>query len=215
MSLPSTKLSQRTEEIINFDKRLFFILLVFLFLVIRYLTDELILQSIPGHKELQREGAFSYFYLFNTLNYLWTPFSLLWKFTLTAFVIWVGAFMGGYKLSFRELWKFAMIAEIVFVFPELIRLLWFLVLVQPENFLAIQNFYPLSLFSLVNVEQVDPRFHYPLGALNLFEVIYWVLLAIGIHTISRRPFSTSMMIVLCSYTLCFFLWLGFYLVVYK
>src|SRR5690606_19235674 len=212
--LPSTKLSQRIEEAINFDKRLFFLLLVVLFVVIRYLTNELILQAIPGYRELQKEGAFTYFHLFNTLDYLWTPFSLLWKFTLTAFTIWVGSFMGGYKLSFKELWKFAMVAETVFIFPELIRLLWFF-LEEPENFLAIQNFYPLSLLSLVNAEQVDPRYHYPLGALNLFEVAYWVLLAIGVHTISRRSLSTSVIIVLCSYTFCFLLWLDFYIIVYK
>lgn len=214
MGLPSTNLSQRTEEAINFDKRLFFVLLVFLFVVIRYLTDDLILQSIPGYRELQKEGAFTYFHLFNTLDYLWTPFSLLWKFTLTAFTIWVGAFMGGYKLSYKELWKFAMVAETVFIFPELIRLLWFLI-EEPESFVAIQNFHPLSLFSLVNPEQVEPRYHYPLGALNLFEVAYWILLAVGVHTISRRSLSTSLAIVLCSYTLCFLLWLGFYIIVYK
>lgn len=214
MGLPSTNLSQRTEEAINFDKRLFFLLLVFLFVVIRYLTDDLILQSIPGYRELQKEGAFTYFHLFNTLDYIWTPFSLLWKFTLTAFTIWVGAFMGGYKLSYKELWKFAMVAETVFVFPELIRLLWFL-LEEPESFLSIQNFHPLSLFSLVNPDVVDPRYHYPLGALNLFEVAYWILLAVGVHTISRRSLSTSLAIVLCSYTLCFLLWLGFYIIVYK
>ena len=67
MGLPSTKLSQRIEEAINFDKRLFFLLLVVLFVVIRYLTNELILQAIPGYRELQKEGAFTYFHLFNTL----------------------------------------------------------------------------------------------------------------------------------------------------
>jgi hypothetical protein len=214
MGLPSTNLSQRIEEAINFDKRLFFLLLVCLFVMIRYLTDDLILQSIPGYRELQKEGAFSYFYLFNTLDYIWTPFSLLWKFTLTAFTIWIGAFMGGYKLSYKELWKFAMVAETVFIFPELIRLLWFLI-EDPESFLAIQNFHPLSLFSFVNPEEVEPRYHYPLGALNLFEVAYWMVLAVGVHTISRRSLSTSLAIVLCSYTLCFLLWLGFYIIVYK
>ena len=214
MGLPSTNLSQRTEEAINFDKRLFFILLVVLFVVIRYLTNDLILQAIPGYQALQNQGAFTYFHLFNTLDYVWMPFSLLWKFTLTAFTIWVGAFMGGYKLSYKELWKFAMVAETVFIFPELIRLIWFFI-EQPESFLAIQNFHPLSLFSLVNPEQVDPRYHYPLGALNLFEVAYWILLAIGVHTISRRSLSTSVIIVLCSYTFCFLLWLGFYIIVYK
>lgn len=215
MGLPSTDLSQRTEELINFDKRLFFLLLVALFLIIRYLTDELILQSIPGHRALEQEGAFTYFHVFNSLGYLWTPFALLWKFTLTAFTIWIGAFMGGHKISFRELWKFVMVAEVIFIFPELIRLLWFLVLDQPDNFLEIQNFHPLSLFSLVDAGKVGARYHYPLGALNLFEVVYWLLLATGVHTISRRSFTTSFIIVLCSYTLCFLLWLIFYTIVYK
>lgn len=214
MGLPSTKLSQRIEEAINFDKRLFFLLLVVLFVVIRYLTNELILQAIPGYRELQKEGAFTYFHLFNTLDYLWTPFSLLWKFTLTSFTIWVGGFMGGYKLSFKELWKFTMVAETLFIFPELIRLLWFFI-EEPESFMAIQNFYPLSLLSVVNPEQVEPRYHYPLGAINLFEVIYWLLLALGVHSISKTSLSTSLAIVLCSYTFCFLLWLGFYIIVYK
>lgn len=215
MSLPSTNLSQRTEEIINFDKRIYFILLVGILLLIRYLTDELILQSIPGHRELEKEGAFTYFHIFNRLSYFWTPFELMWKFTLTSFTIWIGAFMGGYKISFKELWKFSMVAEIVFIFPELFRLLWFLLVVQPENYLSIQNFEPLSLFSLFDADNVDKRFHYPLRALNFFEMIYWFLLAIGVHTISRRSFNNSMMIVLGSYTFCFLLWLGFYVVVYK
>jgi|SRR5690606_982756 hypothetical protein len=214
MGLPSTNLSQRIEEAINFDKRLFFLLLVVLFVVIRYLTNDLILQSIPGYLELEKDGSFTYFHLFNTLDYVWTPFSLMWKFTLTAFTIWIGAFMGGYKLSFKALWQYAMIGEIVFVFPELIRLLWFL-LASPEDFLAIQNFHPLSLFSLVNPESIEPRYHYPLGALNLFEVAYWFILALGVHMISKQSLSTCLAIVLCSYTFCFLLWLIFYMVVYK
>lgn len=215
MALPSSNLSQRTEEIINFDKRIFFILLVVLFLLIRYLTNELVLQSIPGYKVLEKEGAFTYFHIFNSLDYLWTPFALLWKFTLTAFTIWVGGFMAGYKLSFKSLWQFTMIAEVIFIFPEIIRLMWFVAVVPPENYQAIENFYPLSLFSIVDADQIKPRFHYLLSALNLFEVAYWFLLAIGVHTISRRTFSRSLLIVLGSYTFCFFLWLGFYIVVYK
>ncbi|HLT08989.1 MAG TPA: hypothetical protein VK014_15775 [Cyclobacteriaceae bacterium] len=214
MGLSSTDLSQRTEELINFDKRLFFVLLVLLYIIIRYLTNELILQSIPAYEQLEKEGAFFYFHLFNTLDYLWTPFSLLWKFTLTAFTLWVGAFMGGLKISFRELWKFVMVAEVIFLFPELIRLLWFF-LARPESYLEVQTFYPLSLFSLADTEQVNPRYHYPLGALNVFEVAYWLILSVGVHTISRKSLSSSLAIVLCSYTLCFFLWLGFYAVVYK
>lgn len=215
MTLPSSNLSQRTEEIINFDKRIFFILLVAIFLIISYLTNELILQSIPGHGVLEQEGALTYFHIFNSLNYIWTPFAFLWKFTLTAFTLWIGGFMAGYKLSFKYLWQFTMIAEVIFIIPELLRLLWFVGVVEPENYQEIETFHPLSLYSLLNGAQMDPRYHYPLGAINIFELAYWGLLAIGVHTISRKSFNHSLLIVLGSYTLCFFLWLGFYIVVYK
>src|SRR5690554_293175 len=106
MEMPVPDSLQRLENLINFDKRVFFILLVIIFLLIRYLTDLLILQAIPGYQSLDQEGVFTYFYIFNTLNYLWTPFGLLWKFTLTAFTLWVGAFMAGIKLPYKTLWQF-------------------------------------------------------------------------------------------------------------
>ena len=123
--------------------------------------------------------------------------------------------MAGVKLSFRGIWKFVMIAEIIFILPELIRLLWFLVLEQPESFRAIENFHPFSLLSLMDADKLSPKYHYPFGAINLFEVAYWFVLALGIHTLCRRSYTTSLGIVLGSYTLGFFLWLGFYMAVYK
>jgi hypothetical protein len=214
MTKASTKISERTEELINFDKRIFFIFLVICFIFIRYLTDEMILQAIPGNEQLNEDGSFTFFHIFNTLNYLWTPFALLWKFTLTAFLLWIGTFMFGYKVSYRELWKFVLVAELVFIFPELIRLLWFLI-ESPQSYLDIKNFYPLSLFSLVDPMNVHPRFHYPLRALNLFELTYWLILAVGIHMLTRSSIEKSMVLVVCSYGLGLLIWLAYYSMVYK
>jgi len=214
MSKVTTKISERTEELINFDKRIFFIFLVIVFIFIRYLTNDLILQAIPGNEQLGDEGSFTFFHLFNTLNYLWTPFALLWKFTLTAFLLWVGAFVFGHKISYRALWKYVLVAEFIFIFPELIRLMWF-ILEPPQSYLEIKNFYPLSLFSLVDAGSVDPRYHYPLRSINLFEIGYWFLLALGIHMLSRRSIEQSLVLVVCSYGLGFLLWLTYYMMVYK
>jgi len=214
MSKVTTKISQRTEELINFDKRIFFIFLALTFIFIRYLTNDLILQAIPGYEQLSEEGSFTFFHLFNTLNYLWTPFSLLWKFTLTAFLLWVGAFVFGHKLSYRELWRFVLVAEIIFIFPELIRLMWFII-EPPQSYMEIKNFFPLSLFSLVDADSIHPRYHYPLQSLNLFEIGYWLMLAIGIHMMSRRAMEQSFILVVCSYGIGFLLWLVYYMLVYK
>lgn len=214
MSQVTTKISERTEELINFDKRIFFIFLVITFIFIRYLTDDLIFQAIPGNEQLSDEGSFTFFHIFNTLNYLWTPFALLWKFTLTAFLLWVGAFIFGHKVSYRALWKFVLAAEFIFIFPELIRLMWF-IMDPPQSYLEIKNFYPLSLFSLVDATGIHPRYHYPLRTINLFEIGYWFLLALGIHVLTRRTVGMSLLLVTFSYVIGLLIWLTYFMMVYK
>ena len=215
MAIPQSSISQRIQDTIDFDKRLFFLILVILFLLIRYVTNDLILQSIPGYEQLEAEGSFTIFHIFNALNYIWTPFALLWKFTVTAFVIWTGAFAFGYKTSFVRLWQFVLIAEIVFVVPELIKLLYFIQPSDSVTYQDVKNFYPLSIYSLVGHENIAPKFIYPLQAINLFEILYVILLILGFHTISRRNQAESTIVILFSYVICFSLWIGFYILVYK
>jgi hypothetical protein len=186
-----------------------------LFLSIRFVTNDLILQSIPGYEKLEAEGSFSIFHIFNTLNYIWTPFALLWKFTLISFLIWTGAFAFGYKTSYIKLWQFVLVAELIFVFPELIKLIYFIQPSDSVTYLDVKNFYPLSLFSLVDQESISPKYIYPLQAINLFEVVYMIFLVLGFHSISRRSIKESFVVILFSYVLFFLLWLLFYILVYK
>lgn len=215
MMQEKTTISQRIESLLDFDKRIFFFILVIFFLAVRFLTNDIILKSIPGYEELDREGSFTIFHIFNTLNYLWTPFSLLWKFTLTAFIIWTGSFAFGFKVSFVKLWHLALFGELIFLLPEILKMTYF---IQPQEGISyqdIQNFYPFSLFMLMDADQIPKQYHYPLRALNLFELIYIGFLALGFHTISRQKISTSFLVILGSYVCFFLLWLLFYILVYK
>ncbi|MCL6259088.1 sulfate ABC transporter permease [Aquiflexum sp. TKW24L] len=215
MSFTPSPISQRIEANIDFDKRLFFLILVILFLLIRYVTNDLILQSIPGYDKLESEGSFMIFHIFNALNYIWTPFALLWKFTATAFVIWLGAFAFGYKAPFVRLWQFVLVAELIFIVPEVIKMLVYIKPSDSVTFEEIRDYYPMSLFSLVDAENISPRYHYPLRAINLFEVIYIVSLIFGFHTVCRRSLAESTLVILFSYVLMFLLWLLFYSLVYE
>lgn len=215
MTIPQSSISQRIHDAIDFDKRLFFLILVILFLMIRYVTNDLILQSIPGYEQLDNEGSFTIFHIFNALNYLWTPFALLWKFTVTAFVVWMGGFAFGYKTSFVKLWQFVLVAEVIFIFPELIKLFYFIQPSDAVTHIEVKNFYPLSLYNLVDQETISSKYIYPLQTINLFEIIYIYLLILGFHTISRRNVSESTIVILFSYVFCLLLWLVFYIMVYK
>lgn len=215
MAKPASPSAQRLEELIDFDKRLYFFILVLIFLVIRYLTNTLILESIPDFETLEQQGGLMFFHIFNTLNYLWTPFALLWKFTVTAFLFWSLGLMIGYKANFKDLWKFALVAEVVFIFPELLRLLVYMNPSGNVTYFDIQNFEPLSALWLVGPSNVAEKYHYPLSVLNVFELIYGALWVFGFHAISRRTLEESTLVVLLAYFLPLLLWLGFYIGAYR
>ncbi|MDA0314674.1 MAG: sulfate ABC transporter permease [Bacteroidetes bacterium] len=215
MATAASPLAQKIKEALDFDKRLFFVLLVIIFLTIRYLTNTLILEAIPDSEQLDAQGDLLFFHIFNTLNYIWTPLALLWKFTVIAFLFWSISLTIGYKAPFKALWHFALATEFIFIFPELLRLLWYLNPTGTVTFLEIQNFEPLSVLWLLGPEQVDERFHYPLSILNLFEMAYGIAWVFGFYTISRRSIAESIPVVLLSYFLPLLLWLAFYAASYR
>ena len=207
--------AQRLNELLDFDKRIFFVLLLLIFLLIRYFTNVLILESIPEYERLDAQGDLMFFHIFNALNYLWTPFALLWKFTVIGFLFWSIGLMVGYKADFKELWKFALVAECIFILPELLRLL---VYINPDgnvSYLEIQNFEPLSALWIVGPNNIGEQYHYPLSVLNVFEVLYGTFWIYGFHMISRRSLSESTLVVLIAYYLPLFIWLGFYIGAYR
>ncbi|PZV81625.1 hypothetical protein CLV31_110158 [Algoriphagus aquaeductus] len=215
MAKPASPLAQRINEAIDFDKRVFFLFLILTFLVIRYLTNTLILEAIPEYDRLEAQGDLMFFHIFNTLNYIWTPFALLWKFTVIAFLFWSIGLMIGFKAPFKELWKFALVAEVVFVFPELLRLLVYMNPSGNVSYLDIQNFEPLSALWIVGPGNIETKFHYPLSVLNLFELIYGAFWVLGFHAISRRSIEESTLVVLLAYFLPLLIWLGFYIGAYR
>jgi hypothetical protein len=215
MAKPLSSEGQRLKELIDFDKRLYFLVLVLLLLVIRYLTNTFILEAIPNYQELEAKGDFMFFHIFSFANYLWTPFGLLWKFTVIAFLFWVGGFIVGFKVPYEELWQFALIAEFVFVLPELIRLLVYLAPDSGVSYLEIQEYRPLSLLQLLGPENIDKQYRYALASINIFEVIYGIVWMYGFHMISRRSMGESALVTLVSYFFPLAIWLTWYVMVYR
>ncbi|MCE7053825.1 sulfate ABC transporter permease [Algoriphagus sp. AGSA1] len=215
MAKTLTPIGQRLKELIDFDKRIYFLVLVFLFLLIRFLTNTLILEAIPDYDSLEARGDFMIFHIFNALNYLWTPFALLWKFTVISFLFWLGAFVIGYKVPYKELWQFALIAEVIFIFPELIRLLVYIVPQTGVTYMEIDEYRALSILSLLGAENVLPQYHYALATINIFEIIYGIVWMYGFHMISRRPLRECTIVVIVSYYLPLAIWLSWYIMVYR
>jgi hypothetical protein len=206
---------QDTKSLFAANKRLTFILLCLITFLLLYVKKAFIENETAAFEFLQDRPEGGILQLISALQFLTIPFIYLWKFTVIAFVIWVGCFMFGYRVTYSQCWGITVVSEFVFVVPELIKIGWFIFIQTDPNLLDIRAFYPLSMMNFFDYSEIDPKFAYPLKALNLFEIFYWVILVTGVHFFARKQKKQAWIIVLCSYVLIFFMWLLFYIVVYK
>jgi hypothetical protein len=212
--IPETQ-SHEAKSLFAADKKLTFTLLLLASVTLLYVKIFFIENETAAFEFLQDRPEGAILQALNALKFVAIPVIYLWKFTVIAFVIWVGCFMYGYRVTYSQCWGVVIVAEYIFLIPELVKIFWFMVVINDPSYYEIRAYYPLSLIQFVTYSEIDTRWAYPLRALNVWEVVYWFLLVEGIHHFARKQKKIVWLIVACSYILLFFFWLGFYVIVYK
>lgn len=197
------------------DKKLLFVLLCLASVLLLFIKISFIENETAAFEFLQDRPEGAVLRALNALKFLSIPLVYVWKFTVIAFITWIGCFMFGYRVTYGQCWAVVITCEFIFLVPEVLKIAWFMVIETDPTYDDIRAFYPLSLMHFADYEQIDKRYAYPLRAINLFEVLYWFALVAGVHFHARKEKRYAWAIVLCSYVLVFLLWLLFYITVYK
>ena len=143
------------------------------------------------------------------LTYIFLPIPYLIKFSLVSMTLYIGLYFANIKVTFKELFGVANLAEFVFLLPAIIKLFWF-VFFQPNFTLDdLQSFHPLSAVSLFDYKQIESSLLYPLKLISVFELVYWFVLAYGISKVIKQNMAESMKLVLLSYGSGLLLWVIF------
>jgi hypothetical protein len=140
------------------------------------------------------------------LSYAVIPLMLLLKFTFVASCLGLGYYFTHNRFTFRSFFNAAIQAELVFLLPILLKMLWFLFIQTDYDLTDLQQFYPLALINFFPISDVRSYWLVPLQTLNLFEVAYWLLLAYGIGQGIKLPFERSFGLVMSSYGVGLLLW---------
>ena len=199
----------------SIDKRVFFVLVCLITFLLLYIKKSFIESQIAAFEILEQRGEMGFYHLINALQYFSIPIVYLYKFTVIAFILWIGCFMFGYRVFYSQLWQLTMLAECIFFVAEILKIGWFVFVETDPEIWDVRAFYPFSLINLLDFRAIPEAWHYPLKALNLFEVAYWIFLVYGIQYLARKRFDISLYIVLSSYVLWFLLWLLFFVLIYK
>lgn len=188
---------------------------IFLYSAITYMVNSLIftnayyysaygnefsIERIDEHIEMNNK--------FQWFGYAVIPVILLLKWIVIAGIIYTGFFLFNHNVSYKSCLKITIIAELALIGCALVKLISFLVH-KPETMQEIQFFYPLSITQFFTPEEIPTYLVYPLQQLNLFEILYWVLITAGIQTHIQKSFLQSFKISVSSYGVALSIWVLF------
>lgn len=140
------------------------------------------------------------------LSYLIILILLLIKIFLISSILNIGLLFFNQNVRYSRLFSIVVRAEFIFVFVGFIKLIWFL-FQKDYSFEELQYFYPLSALNIVGYEEISVWFIYPFQVINLFELVYWIVLGILIGKELNIVFDKSFKIVASSYGVSLIIWI--------
>lgn len=143
------------------------------------------------------------------LNYVFIPLFYIVKFGIISFWLLCGTILFDYKIKFNSIFKTVLLAEFVWLLPTVILIIWFWLIESSYTFNDVQYFAPLSLLSIFDASQLDSWLIFPLKSLNLFEVIYLLVLALGIKKIMKKDYDSALKFTLPVYGSALVVWILF------
>lgn len=125
--------------------------------------------------------------------------------SLITSVLSLGLLVNDYRVKWLSVLKVVTLAQFVFFIPVVLKLFWFLFIQTDYTYATVSDFSAFSLYSLLDYAEDWQKG--PLKQLNLFEVLFWVVLAVGLKRVYDISLNRGMAIVMQSYGVSFFLWM--------
>lgn len=140
----------------------------------------------------------------------WIYFSagtyLLVRIVIITLILYTALYLSEVSVSFKKVLRTVILAEYIFLVPAIIKFFHFYLKGSIFTLEEWNLYYPLSAMQLVGTVPAD--WHYSLQTLNLFEVLYWFLLAAGIHQIACLSYDESLKLVVRSYLPSLLIWVA-------
>ena len=113
-------------------------------------------------------------------------------------------------VQFRDILTVVLIAEFVFVIAGFYKFFNFYLIDTDYTLETLQTYYPLSLINYKEAISTEKWLAYPLQLLNVFELMYWGILAWGIWQLADKKISyqRSLGYVALTYGVGLLFWVG-------
>jgi hypothetical protein len=133
--------------------------------------------------------------------YAFTPIMLFLKISGVSTLIYVGVFFCDLheQISFNKVFRVVFASEIIFIIAGFVKFLWFSFFSGNYTLYDLNFFYPLSIINFFNRTEVNQMWIFPLQTINIFQVIYIILISYGLNKQGGINWAKSEKVVLISY----------------
>ena len=170
--------------------------------------DELLISSLS--KKLTSNEiyeAFKFKEKWKIFSITLIPFLILIKLSFLTIIIYIGVIFNiKEKISFQSIFNILLKGEFIFLLTNFFKILWFYLFKSNYSLEEFQYFYPFSSLSFFEYKEIEPWMIYPLQILNLFELVYIIILSYQIGTLTKTNADTGLKIVASSYIPALLLW---------
>ena len=139
------------------------------------------------------------------IGYVMQPFIIVLKIFLVSICLLTGFVLNRQKVSFKHTFQMVLLLEAVWLVPAIIKTTYFLI-AKDYTLENMNNFYPHSLLALFDAKNLNPVLVYPIYTLNLVELVYILLLGVGIQRLTNQGYTESLKDVLSTYFVGLLVW---------
>jgi hypothetical protein len=144
------------------------------------------------------------------VSYIITPVLMLIKFSAISVLLYIGVFFSDLhkEITLGKIFKVVIVSELVFIAASITKLLWFIFFAGNYTLDDMSFFYPLSLINLFNRAELATYWIYPLQTVNIFQLLYVLILALGLSRVSSLKKEVADRVVLGTYVPAIAVWIA-------
>lgn len=199
-----------------YDQKWMLYLVYALFSILFLFVINDIIITNPQYFTGGNENSIKLFRNVYTVIYIINPVYALIKIVFIAFLLKTAlAFFFTLDTKFSQLFTLVTLSEFALLLPDLLEIIWFLLIHTNYTMEEVKYFYPFSAYSLIGWENFTQSTDYLFKLLNPFEILYWIMLITGIKEITGKTTKDGLKVVASSYGLFLLLIILFRYFVYS
>jgi hypothetical protein len=174
-------------------------------------TDELVISSLADQLTTdQLNNALDFKEKWQWIGYLFIPIITLIKVSLIVLILDIGLLFFDEldEIKYNKLFEIVIKSEFIFLFVIIFKTGWFYFFQSDYTLEDLQYFHPLSSLNIIGYEGLETWFIYPFQVLNIFELIYWIVLSYLLGKELKANTDKGFQVVASSYGIGLLIWVG-------